>query len=937
MKTMAIAAASWGANRLDVFARGTATDMLHIAWTGDSWSPGASSWESLGGEFASPPAVASWGPGRLDVFAVGTNGQMLHKAWDGTAWQPATNWEPLSIEYSGLAQFSGPPAVASWGPGRLDIFAVQLTGQMYHKAWDGSAWAPAGLGWEPMGGEFASPPTVVSWGPNRLDIFGVGTDGQLLYKNWDGTAWHPSPTGWEPLGGKFISPPAVASWGPGRLDIFGLGTDRQMYHKTWTGTAWYPSPTNWEPLGGEFISPPAVASWGPGRLDVFGLGADGQMLHKTWTGTAWYPSPTNWEPLGGEFTSPPAVASWGPGWLDVFGVGYTGIFGEGPSAQVLHKAWDGTAWQPSPTGWEPLGGQFALPFDGAVGPHQLLILAPDDFMAAAQQLSAHKNQTGLTTIAASISSLSPFFPGADDPEMIKRAIQYAYENFLTLYVLLLGDASCFPVRYRFTHELSIQYADHAAWDKAHPANPNPQVITDAAGNYAGGGNFEAADLYYANLYHHDTSVYPTTTTLGAFDTWDADGNGLYNESNWGIAQTNPDNVDGFPDVAVGRVTAHTAADAAAYVNKVIAYESAPPGPAQLTFVADQQYPGATSDVSAIVSGSGLSSIPMARFRYLEIENPKGNPCAAVSWGPNRLDIFGVGAADDQMYHKTWTGTAWYPSPTDWEPLGGALGSFVAVAAWGPDRLDIFGLGTDGQMCHKTWTGTAWYPSPTDWEPLGGKFTSPPAVASWGPGRLDIFGLGTDSQMYHKTWTGTAWYPSPTGWEPLGGAFAGPPAVASWGPGWLDIFGVGTDGQMLHKAWDGTAWLPSPTGWDQLGGTFADPPTLAAWGAVPITRRRSPPGARTGWTSSAWEPTGRYTTRPWTAPPGTPHPPTGSHLAETSPARRRSPPGARTGWTSSAWAPTARCCTRPGPAPPGIPHPPTGNRSARPRFSPARRR
>jgi hypothetical protein len=41
----------------------------------------------------------------------------------------------------------------------------------------------------------------------------------------------------------------------------------------------------------------------------------------------------------------------------------------------------------------------------------------------------------------------------------------------------------------------------------------------------------------------------------------------------------------------------------------------------------------------------------------------------------------------------------------------------AVAAWGPDRLDIFGLGLDRAMYHKAWTGSVW----TEWEGLGGVF------------------------------------------------------------------------------------------------------------------------------------------------------------------------------------------------------------------------
>jgi len=40
---------------------------------------------------------------------------------------------------------------------------------------------------------------------------------------------------------------------------------------------------------------------------------------------------------------------------------------------------------------------------------------------------------------------------------------------------------------------------------------------------------------------------------------------------------------------------------------------------------------------------------------------------AVSWGPNRLDIFCVGA-DKALHHKAWDGSNWKPSTTDWESL-----------------------------------------------------------------------------------------------------------------------------------------------------------------------------------------------------------------------------------------------------------------------------
>ena len=42
----------------------------------------------------------------------------------------------------------------------------------------------------------------------------------------------------------------------------------------------------------------------------------------------------------------------------------------------------------------------------------------------------------------------------------------------------------------------------------------------------------------------------------------------------------------------------------------------------------------------------------------------------------------------------------------------------AVVAWGPNRLDVFGLGTDNAMYHKAWMGSGWQ---AQWEDLGGTF------------------------------------------------------------------------------------------------------------------------------------------------------------------------------------------------------------------------
>jgi hypothetical protein len=69
-----------------------------------------------------------------------------------------------------------------------------------------------------------------------------------------------------------------------------------------------------------------------------------------------------------------------------------------------------------------------------------------------------------------------------------------------------------------------------------------------------------------------------------------------------------------------------------------------------------------------------------------------------------------------MYHKDWNGQQW---SAGWEPLGGVFNSPPTVVSWGANRLDIFGLGLDNQMYHKDWNGQQWS---AGWQALGGIFS-----------------------------------------------------------------------------------------------------------------------------------------------------------------------------------------------------------------------
>lgn len=215
--TSAPAIASWGANRLDAFARGTDKALWHSAWNGTAWS----AWESLGGVVVSDPAAVSQTANSIDVFVRGADNAVWHRSWNGSAW---TAWESLG----GVVTSS--VTAASWAPGRLDIVVRGQDSALWHRYWNGSAWG----GWDSPGGIATSAPGAVSSTPNRLDIFVRGTDNALWQKAWNGSAW----TAWTSGGGNAFSAPAVSSCAAGHLDTFVIGVDGALWHRGFNGTSW---------------------------------------------------------------------------------------------------------------------------------------------------------------------------------------------------------------------------------------------------------------------------------------------------------------------------------------------------------------------------------------------------------------------------------------------------------------------------------------------------------------------------------------------------------------------------------------------------------------------------------------------------------------------------------------------------------------------------
>ncbi len=184
----------------------------------------------------------------------------------------------------------------------------------------------------------------------------------------------------------------------------------------------------------------------------------------------------------------------------------------------------------------------------------------------------------------------------------------------------------------------------------------------------------------------------------------------------------------------------------------------------------------------------------------------------VSWGKDRLDVFGRGT-DDALWHTFYDGK-WHA----WDSLGGQITNSPTAVSWGVNRLDVFARWKDGTLQHKFYDGQ-WH----DWESLGGQITNSPTAVSWGENRLDVFARGTDGILLHTWVDGDGWHKL----ESLGGQFTSSPAAISLHADRLDVFGRGTDGILRHTFFNDGSWHA----WESLGVpiTISSNPTAVTMG------------------------------------------------------------------------------------------------------------
>jgi len=169
--------------------------------------------------------------------------------------------------------------------------------------------------------------------------------------------------------------------------------------------------------------------------------------------------------------------------------------------------------------------------------YDLLVIAPSEFEQALQPLINHKNDHNLNTTLITLEEIyADHTDGRDDQENIKLYIKDAKENWGVTYVLLVGGM----VGQKDEWYLPVRYA----------SSPSE-------------------DAYISDLYYSD--IYKIVDNETVFDDWDSNGNGIFAEYSMFIK----DEIDGNPDVHIGRLACRDIGQVKTMANKIINYEKNP--------------------------------------------------------------------------------------------------------------------------------------------------------------------------------------------------------------------------------------------------------------------------------------------------------------------------------------------------------------------------
>ena len=185
-----------------------------------------------------------------------------------------------------------------------------------------------------------------------------------------------------------------------------------------------------------------------------------------------------------------------------------------------------------------------------------LIISSDTLEPYANQLATYKNSTGISSRVVNLTWVYKNYGGIDRPEQIRNCIKGFVAAYGITYVTIFGDADQVPVRSVFVND------------------------TEAGEPYV------PTDLYYSDLD----------------GTWDDNNDGIYADQRY-------DDVDGIPDVYVGRIPPSLTSYAQIAVDKIVGY--------QQQFNASESWTRRVVLAAGTGSGDGFSNPFGIAFPYLK--------------------------------------------------------------------------------------------------------------------------------------------------------------------------------------------------------------------------------------------------------------------------------------------------------------------------------
>lgn len=163
--------------------------------------------------------------------------------------------------------------------------------------------------------------------------------------------------------------------------------------------------------------------------------------------------------------------------------------------------------------------------------YEYAIITNNNLKSAFQKLAKWKTQKGIRTTVLTVEDIYASFSGSSQQLKIKKALKNLYDNYSNFkYALLAGDVNVVPAQMSLVKYIA-------------KTSPTDSVIYE---------NYCPTDLYYS--------------CFGTMD-WDSNGNGLSGEL--------IDNINLSPEIAITRAPVSTLNEAEVFVNRIIAYESAP--------------------------------------------------------------------------------------------------------------------------------------------------------------------------------------------------------------------------------------------------------------------------------------------------------------------------------------------------------------------------